>query len=79
MGSDADIVLFDPERKETISVNNEATHHMKVDYSTYEGFEVTGYPDTVISRGRIVVQNAKLETKGGGQFIKRAHTGDLLR
>lgn len=79
VGSDADIVVFDPERKETISVNNERTHHMKVDYSTYEGFEVTGYPDTVLSRGRVLVEGGKLVQKGGGRFVKRAHTGELLR
>ena len=56
VGSDADIVVFDPNRKETISVNNPHTHHMKVDFSTYEGFEVQGYPDTVISRGAPVIE-----------------------
>jgi dihydropyrimidinase len=79
VGSDADIVIFDPERKETISVNNPLTHHMRVDYSTYEGFEVQGFTETVLSRGRVIVRNHKLETKGGGQFLKRAHTGALLR
>lgn len=79
VGSDADIVLFDPERKETISVDNERTHHMNVDYSAYEGHEVQGWTDVVISRGRVVVRDGKLETKGGGQFIKRAGVGELLR
>ena len=79
VGSDADIVVFDPERRETISVDNEATHHMKVDYSTYEGIEVTGMPETVLSRGRVVVSGGSLETKGGGQFIRRARSGELLR
>ena len=51
VGSDADIVIFNPDRKETISVNNSVTHHMKVDYNAYEGFEVTGVSETVISRG----------------------------
>ncbi|GAB5542064.1 MAG: dihydropyrimidinase [Sandaracinaceae bacterium] len=79
VGSDADVVIFDPERKETISVDNERTHHMNVDYSAYEGREVQGWTDTVLSRGRVVIRNAKLETKGGGQFIKRAGVGELLR
>ncbi|MEC7523731.1 MAG: dihydropyrimidinase [Myxococcota bacterium] len=79
VGSDADIVIFDPERKETISVDNERTHHMNVDYSAYEGREVQGWTETVLSRGRVVIRNAKLETKGGGQFIKRAGVGELLR
>ena len=79
VGSDADIVIFDPERRETISKKNATTHHMKVDYSAYEGFEVQGYPETVISRGRVIVKNTKLEKQGGGKFIKRAGAGELLR
>jgi len=79
IGSDADIVIFDPERKETISIDNPVTHHMNVDYSAYEGFEVQGFTETVLSRGRVVIRDTKLETKGGGQFIKRAGEGELLR
>ncbi len=72
VGSDADIVIFDPNRKETISVNNPCTHHMRVDYNTYEGFKVQGFTDTVISRGKIIVQNNEyLGKKGDGKFIKR--------
>ncbi|MBT8492148.1 MAG: dihydropyrimidinase, partial [Deltaproteobacteria bacterium] len=79
VGSDADIVIFDPERKETISVDNPCTHHMKVDYSAYEGFEVQGFTETVLSRGRVIIEDTNLVTKGGGQFIKRARAGELLR
>lgn len=80
VGSDADIVIFDPERQETISVNNPATHHMAVDYNTYEGFQVTGFPDTVISRGKVVVADNQYHGhKGHGRFIKRARYNDLLR
>ncbi|MCC6873165.1 MAG: dihydropyrimidinase [Sandaracinaceae bacterium] len=79
VGSDADVVVFDPNRKVTISKNDPKTHHMKVDYSAYEGVEVQGFTETVLSRGRVVVRNHKLETKGGGQFIKRAGLGELLR
>jgi dihydropyrimidinase len=79
VGSDADIVVFDPSRKETISVQNPRTHHMRVDYSAYEGFEVQGWSDVVMSRGRIMVEAGKLVTEGGGQFIKRARVGELLR
>jgi dihydropyrimidinase len=79
VGSDADIVIFDPERRETISVNNDRTHHMNVDYSAYEGFEVKGFTETVLSRGRIVIENHKLAQKGGGRFHKRAPHGELLR
>jgi dihydropyrimidinase len=79
VGSDADIVVFDPDRTETISVKNPRTHNMRVDYSAYEGFTVKGYPDTVISRGRIIVEKGKLRTRGGGRFVKRALAADLLR
>ncbi|RLB54760.1 MAG: dihydropyrimidinase [Deltaproteobacteria bacterium] len=79
VGSDADIVIFDAERKETISIDNPITHHMNVDYSAYEGFEIQGFTETVLSRGRVIVRNTKLETRGGGQFIKRVGQGELLR
>jgi dihydropyrimidinase len=69
-GSDADIVIFDPNRKQTLSAR---TLHMKVDYSPYEGREVTGAPDTVLSRGAIVVENgAFVGRPGAGSFIKRS-------
>jgi dihydropyrimidinase len=78
-GSDADLVVFDPSRKETISVKNPFTHHMRVDYSAYEGLEVQGWPELVLSRGRIVVENGRLSTTSGGRFIRRARAGELLR
>lgn len=74
VGSDADIVIFDPNRKETISVNNPCTHHMRVDYNAYEGFEVTGFSETVISRGKVVVDDTRYTgAKGDGQFVKRGY------
>jgi len=79
VGSDADIVVFDPERTETISVDNPPTHHMKVDYSAYEGFELHGFPEVVISRGRVIVEKDRLVTEGGGRFLKRVRNGELLR
>ncbi len=79
VGSDADIVVFDPKRTETISVRNPGTHHMRVDFSAYEGFTVNGYPDTVISRGRVIVDKSSLKVSGGGQFVKRARATELLR
>ena len=77
--TEAVLVVFDPERKETISVNNEFTHHMRVDYSAYEGFEVQGFAETVLSRGRVLCRNGSLLQEGGGVFIKRARCGELLR
>ena len=79
VGSDADIVIFDPDRVETISVNNPFTHHMRVDYSAYEGFRVQGWSETVISRGRVIVHKGEQQTEGGGRFIPRARHGELLR
>jgi dihydropyrimidinase len=70
VGSDADLVIFNPTRKHTISA---ATHHMRVDYSMFEGIEVTGMPDVVLSRGRVVVEADKfLGRAGAGEFLKRA-------
>jgi len=68
-GADADIVVFDPERQVTLSAK---TLHMKVDYNPYEGRQVTGAPDTVLSRGRVIVDNGRFVGRAGcGSFIKR--------
>lgn len=79
VGSDADIVIFDPERREVISKDRPHTHHMKVDYSAWEGHEVQGWTEKVFSRGRLIVDNGELRTEGGGKFVKRARVGELLR
>ena len=69
VGSDADIVIFDPNREQTISA---ATHHMRVDYSAYEGWRVKGVTETVLSRGRVIVENDEFKGKAGaGRFLKR--------
>jgi dihydropyrimidinase len=69
IGSDADIVIFDPKREHTISAT---THHMRVDYSMFEGIKVTGMPDVVLARGRVLVEdNEFLGRAGQGEFIKR--------
>ena len=69
VGSDADIVVFDPERVQTISAS---THHMNVDYSAYEGRKVQGTVETVLSRGRVVVEDGEFKGKAGdGEFLKR--------
>ncbi len=69
VGSDADIVIFDPEKQQTISAS---THHMNVDYSAYEGKTITGVVETVLSRGRVVIENGEYVGKvGDGQFLKR--------
>ncbi len=69
VGSDADIVIFDPYASQTISVE---THHMNVDYSAYEGREVKGVVETVLSRGKVVIDNGEyVGKKGDGQFLRR--------
>lgn len=70
VGSDADIVIFDPNEEMTISA---ASHHMNVDYSAYEGMKVKGVTKTVLSRGRVVIEDGKYVGKpGDGQFLKRS-------
>ena len=69
IGADADLVIFDPQKKHTISA---ATHHMNCDYSAYEGWELTGKIDTVLLRGQVAVANGEAKvSKGYGQFIRR--------
>jgi dihydropyrimidinase len=69
-GSDADIVVFDPNRTITLSAK---TLHMRVDYNPYEGRQVTGAADTVLSRGRLVIENGTFVGRAGaGSFLKRA-------
>ena len=76
VGSDADIVIFDPEREETISVHNPRTHHMNVDYSAYEGFKVRGFTETVLSRGKVVIDRGEYVGRAGdGAFVKRGPYG----
>jgi dihydropyrimidinase len=68
-GADADIVIYDPSAVQVLSV---ATHHMNVDYSAFEGMQVTGRVMTTISRGRVIVSDgAFLGSSGHGQFLPR--------
>jgi dihydropyrimidinase len=69
VGSDADIVVWDPEEELTISAK---THHMRVDYSMFEGFKVKGNARTVLSRGAVVVDKGQwLGREGRGRFVRR--------
>jgi len=75
-GSDADIVIFDPARKTTLTA---ATMHGNQDYTLYEGTEVTGDVDTVLIRGTVVVDGGELKVEPGfGRFVKRARFGQHL-
>jgi len=76
VGSDADLVVFDPNRTHTISAS---THHSKVDYNLYEGTEVTGTPEVVLLRGNVLVEGDRLVADPGtGQFVQRARFGEQL-
>ena len=69
IGSDADILIFDANETHTLSAK---THHMNVDYSGYEGWEVKGKVKTVLLRGQVVIDNNECKVeKGYGQFVKR--------
>jgi dihydropyrimidinase len=76
VGADADLVVYDPEAAHTISA---ASHHMDVDYSCYEGWDVTGRAEIVLSRGKVIVDGDEwLGAAGDGRFLKRTPTGALL-
>jgi len=77
VGSDADIVVFDPAKRVTISAK---THRSKCDYNLFEGTEVTGSPEIVLLRGNVLVENGDLVASPGiGQFVKRARFGQELK
>jgi dihydropyrimidinase len=68
-GADADIVVYDPQARTHISVD---TAHMNMDHSAWEGFEIAGGVDTVVSRGKVIVEHGDyLGTKGHGQYLRR--------
>lgn len=68
-GSDADLVIWDPEKKVTHGVANS---HQRTDYNLYEGLQLTGCPETVFLRGKIIVQGNEWKGRAGmGQFLKR--------
>jgi dihydropyrimidinase len=75
-GSDADIVVWDPNKKVTISAS---THHSNVNYNLFEGTQVQGAPEVVLVRGRVIVEGDELIGKpGDGEFVKRARVGEEL-
>jgi dihydropyrimidinase len=73
VGSDADIVIFDPNEEQVLSAK---THHMRVDYSMFEGIKVKGVAKIVLSRGRVLVENGKFTGRAGaGEFLRRKTYG----
>ena len=75
-GSDADIVVWDPEKELTISAE---TNHSNVNYNLFEGTQVRGAPEVVLVRGQVIVEGDELVAQpGAGQFVKRARFGEEL-
>jgi dihydropyrimidinase len=73
VGSDADIVIYDHNKERTISAK---THHMNCDYSLFEGMKIKGMPQTVLSRGKVIIEDGQYKgTPGEGRFIKRGACG----
>jgi len=76
-GADADIVVYDPNGHTSIGVDK--THHMNMDYSAWEGYEIDGHVDTVLSRGKVIIDNNEyLGSKGDGQYVKRGLSQYLI-
>jgi len=76
VGKDADIAIVDPQLKKTISVDN---MHSNVDYTVYEGRELTGWPVMTISRGEVIVEDGELKAeKGRGRFVERFISPEVL-
>jgi len=76
-GADADVVIYDPNGH--TSIGYEKTHHMNMDHSAWEGFEIDGHVDTVLSRGKVVINNNEyLGAKGDGKFLKRGLSQYLI-
>jgi len=69
-GADGDVVVYDPHGHTSIGLGK--THHMNMDYSAYEGYELEGHVDTVLSRGTVLIDKGEyLGTKGHGRYLKR--------
>ncbi|MFD3743518.1 dihydropyrimidinase [Nocardia sp. NPDC058633] len=76
-GADADVVIYDPNGHTSIGLGK--THHMNMDHSAWEGFEIDGHVDTVLSRGRVIVDNGAYHGRAGhGRFIRRGLSQNLL-
>ena len=78
-GADGDVVIYDPNGHTSIGMGEGRSHHMNMDYSAWEGFEIDGHVDTVISRGKVIVDdNRYLGTKGDGRYVKRGLSQYLI-
>jgi dihydropyrimidinase len=78
-GADGDVVIYDPNGHTSIGTAEGRSHHMNMDYSAWEGFEIDGHVDTVISRGKVIVDdNQYLGAKGDGKYFKRGLSQYLI-
>jgi dihydropyrimidinase len=78
-GADADIVVYDPAGHTSIGIGEGRTHHMNMDYSAWEGYEIDGHVDVVLSRGRVIVEGGEYSgDKGHGRFLKRELSQNLV-
>ncbi|MFD3508941.1 dihydropyrimidinase [Nocardia sp. NPDC058666] len=76
-GADADVVIYDPNGHTSIGVGK--THHMNMDHSSWEGFEIDGHVDTVLSRGAVIVDNGAYHGRAGhGRFLRRGLSQNLI-
>jgi dihydropyrimidinase len=76
-GADGDVVIYDPQGHTSIGVGK--THHMNMDYSAWEGYEIDGHVDTVLSRGKVIIDdNQYLGTKGDGKYVHRGLSQYLI-
>jgi dihydropyrimidinase len=78
-GADADIVVYDPNGHTSLGVGDGKTHHMNMDHSAWEGFEIDGHVDVVLSRGRVLVEGGEYHgSPGHGKYLKRDLSQYLL-
>ncbi len=81
-GADGDIVVYDPNGHTSIGMPEDGrvkTHHMNMDYSAWEGYEIDGHVDTVLSRGKVIIANNEyLGSKGDGKYVKRGLSQYLI-
>ncbi|MDQ2758204.1 MAG: dihydropyrimidinase [Actinomycetota bacterium] len=78
-GADADIVLYDPQGHTSIGLGEGRTHHMNMDYSAWEGWEIDGHVDLVMSRGEVVVDGSGyVGSRSHGQFVRRSLSQNLI-
>jgi dihydropyrimidinase len=78
-GADADVVVYDPNGHTSIGIGEGKTHHMNMDHSAWDGFEIDGHVDVVISRGTVLVENGEyLGRPGHGKYLKRGLSQYLI-